>query len=358
LYMATRRINGNTEEEKMSSKADGNSAQNEETADAESRATTFDIVFYIIFYSACSSSLLLVNRMVIKVMPLHSFVSCAQFIFASGAIIGFKCCGFLDFDYLDVDKAKVYGIYVLTFMLGLYSNMRALEETTVETVIVFRACCPIVVAFMDYLFLGRAFPSCRSIFSMLVIMGGALGYVLSDKQFEVGGVMAYIWVIAWFTCLCFNMTYGKLILQQVKSQSIWESVYYNNLLTLLPMFLLGVGAGEWDKAQHIEVENVTKTYTLLALSCVAGLGIGYAGWKCRSLVSAASYTLVGVVNKVFTVIMSLMLTDDTATSFGLMCLFIAILGSAFYQQAPKLQTKSMSSHDEEQQIEVQPLKKV
>ncbi|KAK7242092.1 nucleotide-sugar transmembrane transporter [Aureococcus anophagefferens] len=36
---------------------------------------------------------------------------------------------------------------------------------------------------------------------------------------------------------------------------------------------------------------------VLFLSCVIATLIGYAGWLCRGLVSAAPYTLIGVANK-------------------------------------------------------------
>ncbi len=35
--------------------------------------------------------------------------------------------------------------------------------------------------------------------------------------------------------------------------------------------------------------------------CVTGTLIGWAGWYCRDLVSATSYTIIGVANKILTV---------------------------------------------------------
>ena len=71
------------------------------------------------------------------------------------------------------------------------------------------------------------------------------------------------------------MTYGKVILKQVKGGSTWDSVYYTNLLSLLPMFLFGtIVAGEWTKKEQLELEAPQHAYFLLFLSCIAGLGIG------------------------------------------------------------------------------------
>ena len=72
------------------------------------------------------------------------------------------------------------------------------------------------------------------------------------------------------------MTYGKMILKNVKKSSTWDSVYYTNILSMLPMFLFGtVVAGEWSKFQNLQLgESFGKAMILLSFSCVAGLGIG------------------------------------------------------------------------------------
>eukprot|EP00966_Prymnesium_polylepis_P213655 4947938-Prymnesium_polylepis.2 len=51
--------------------------------------------------------------------------------------------------------------------------MKALEHSNVETVIVFRACCPLVVCVLDWAFMGRQLPSARSALSLLLLTAGA-----------------------------------------------------------------------------------------------------------------------------------------------------------------------------------------
>ena len=99
-------------------------------------------------------------------------------------------------------------LYVLAFSLGTWTNMKVLQTANVETVIVFRSCCPIVVAGFDYIFYGRACPSLRSVASLLLITGGAVGYILNDKEFQNSGWVAYYWVMIWWTVLVLQLTYG------------------------------------------------------------------------------------------------------------------------------------------------------
>jgi hypothetical protein len=69
-------------------------------------------------------------------------------------------------------------------------------------------------------------------------------------------------------------------------------------------------------------------------SCVAGTLIGWAGWQCRSLVSATSYTLIGVVNKLLTVVMSVLFLDKHASPTGITALCLCIAASTQYSQPP------------------------
>ena len=71
--------------------------------------------------------------------------------------------------------------------------MRSLNIANVETIIVFRALSPIIVAFMDALCLGREWPSKRSWAGLLTLVAGAYGYASYDEKFQTQGMNAYFW---------------------------------------------------------------------------------------------------------------------------------------------------------------------
>jgi GDP-mannose transporter len=93
-------------------------------------------------------------------------------------------------DQLEMEKVKPYCIYVCAFSMGIYANMRALSVSNVETIIVFRACTPMCVAAIEYVFMNREFPNARSTGSLLVVMMGAAFYVSVDAEFKMGGMSA------------------------------------------------------------------------------------------------------------------------------------------------------------------------
>jgi len=80
-------------------------------------------------------------------------------------------------------------------------------------------------------------------------------------------------------------------------------------------------------------------WVFVGLSCVFGIPIGYSGWAARDMVSATTYTLVGVVNKLISVAFSVMVINNTATVKSVGALLVCLIGSTFYQQAPMRQAK-------------------
>ena len=53
------------------------------------------------------------------------------------------------------------------------------------------------------------------------------------------------------------------------------------------------------------------------------------------MVSATTYTLVGVVNKFLTVLLNVMLWDKHSTGYGIASVLVCLLAGTLYQQAPR-----------------------
>merc|ERR1712227_436594 len=107
----------------------------------------------------------------------------------------------------------------------------------VETLITFRACSPLCVSVLDWLFLGRELPTPRSFLALVGVVIGAIGYVLSDSEFKLHGFRAYGWVSMYLVVIIFEMTYAKHMISSVTFDSaIWGSVLYTNVLAIAPMF--------------------------------------------------------------------------------------------------------------------------
>lgn len=127
----------------------------------EDTSTSSQVIGAILAYSICSSTLLLANKMAMVYLPLPSVVSFIQIVSSAVIVLGLKAGG-VTVDDLDPEKLKSYALYIVAFVTCIFANMKALENSNVETVIVFRACSPLAVTVVEYFFMDRSWPSMRS----------------------------------------------------------------------------------------------------------------------------------------------------------------------------------------------------
>lgn len=155
---------------------------------------TPEAIIFMILYSAASSSLLLINKLCLRYVHAPSFISTLQFVAASIVPVALMATNLVPRDEWACDKLKAYSYYVGMFVCTIYCNMKvplflvypgfvhaeackvcaiaaqALEFSNVETIIVFRACVPLVVAILDWGFMGRQLPSLRSSLSLAILV--------------------------------------------------------------------------------------------------------------------------------------------------------------------------------------------
>lgn len=289
----------------------------------------------VIGYSLCSGTMLLFNKLAMHYIPAPSFVTLVQLCFATIVILILQFAKVIEYEPLIWGKVRSYLFYVVLFVFGVYCNMQALAYSTVETVIVFRSCTPLAVSVCDYLFLNRDLPSGGSLMALLVIALGAIFYANSDDQFNLEGISAYYWAMMYFLMIVLEMTYGKQITSSIDFNSSWGPVYYTNLLSCLPMLVLGLLMGDYRTFDPMHFDFSVPAVSMLFLSCIVGLLIGWTGWTCRAMITATSFTLVGVINKFLTILLNVLIWDKHASGSGILALLLCLLGGSFYRQAPQ-----------------------
>jgi GDP-mannose transporter len=236
--------------------------------------------------------------------------------------------GFMKVDPLEWGKIKQYFGVVFVFLANIFTNIKALQHSNVETVIVFRTCTTLAIAYGDFKFLNRGPPTSRIIGTLLLIVVGALIYVFADSNIQVE---SYFWVGLYFFFQCLDVLYIKYITNSV-SMTSWGRSFYNNTLALPIILLIAIGTGEITKVTELYNEDyfTNFSYFMVALSCVMGLMISYTGFLCREAVSATSYSVVGNMNKVLTVMINCTIWDKHASANGLVGLLLSLVGGALY----------------------------
>jgi GDP-mannose transporter len=268
--------------------------------------------------------MVLFNKACMKVLPAPCMVTFLQ-VTASTLIIA-AAWSFGMVQIQRVDRATVcrYAVYSILFVLGINFTMRSLSVSNVETLLIFRSSSPILVSFIDTAFLGRALPSGRSFVSMAAIVFGATWFSASEMLSTGKGINGISYNSSNLLLTSLVMTWGKY-LTDISALNLTTSVFLSNATSILPIFALAI----IEKEDLIVGLFQPSVYSvgILTMSCVMGTSISYLGWKMRMLMSAASYTLIGFVNKILTIFGNVLIWNDHATPLSIVGLCISIAGA-------------------------------
>jgi len=286
----------------------------------------------IFLYMACSSTMLIINKVTIYVFPAPISLLLIQLSLSALAIFILGRLRFFTVDPLKWSLVQDYYGVVIVFVMNIFTNIKALQYSNVETVIVFRTCTSLAVAFGDYKFLGRGLPTPPVFLSLSSIALGALIYVISDSTFKI---TSYLWVTAYFVCQCIDVLYIKFIVDKVPMTS-WGRSFYNNLLALPPLMIAFFLTNEIFYLSEllatygVKSSNLALIFGMILLSSIVGLLLSICGFICRECVSATSFSVVGNMNKVLTVLINLVIWDKHATPYGLIGLGASLVSGALY----------------------------
>ena len=284
-------------------------------------------------YFLVSSTMLLFNKACMLVLPAPCAVTLLQVTVTTLLIVVAWCCSLVDIQAVNHVVLSQYVLYSIIFVLGINFTMRSLVVTNVETVLLFRACSPILVSFIDTLWLGREIPSHRSFLSMLCIVSGATWFAASELKAETSTITlpgVYVNTINLLLTTTL-MTWGKHVTDN-SDVNLTTSVFICNLTSIVPILALVIlenehliiGEHRWLSAYALVV---------LATSCLMGTALSYLGWKMRTMLSATSFTVVVVLNKVLTIIVNVMVWENHAMWASNVGLLVSLVGGSFYEQS-------------------------
>lgn len=298
----------------------------------------------IVIYSLCSSSLLIINKVCVTVVPAPSFVLFTQLLSSAVTVKLMAGAGVVDAEPFKWEKGRKYIAVVICFAGFLYCNVKALQFVPVDTIICFRASIPLVVAIIEFFFLGRELPTLRSWISLTGVLAGAIFYTYNDMFFSEQG---YLWVGLWYALCVVDSVIMKHVADTVP-MTTWSRAYYNNAMAVPVVLCISLFSGEASSVLAAEWANV-QGVTMLGLGCVVGLAMNFFSWKLREAVSATTVTVIGNICKFITIFANLLIWDQHSDAKGTAALVLCLCMGALYQQAPKRNTKATT------QVESSPL---
>ncbi|XP_050219354.1 GDP-mannose transporter GONST3-like [Mercurialis annua] len=306
-------------------------------------------------YCISASLLSIINKWAVMKFPYPGALTALQYFTSAAGVLLCGCFKILEHDRLDLLTMWHFLPAAIMFYLSLFTNSELLLHANVDTFIVFRSVVPIFVAIGETFFLHQPWPALKTWLSLTTIFGGSVLYVLTDYQFTV---TAYSWALAYLVSMTVDFVYIKHVVMTI-GLNTWGLVLYNNLeaLLLFPMELLIMG--ELKKIKH-EFSDESDWYSFgvllpVGLSCLFGLSISFFGFSCRRAISATGFTVLGVVNKLLTVVINFVIWDKHSSFIGTVGLLICMLGGIMYQQStskpkPAQEVIAEETEDEQQKL--------
>mmetsp|Transcript_69278 Transcript_69278/g.166124 ORF Transcript_69278/g.166124 Transcript_69278/m.166124 type:complete len:365 (+) Transcript_69278:83-1177(+) len=304
------------------------------TPTIEPESNPMQVAIAVCAYMLCSSLALVANKVVMTYFQAPGLVFFLQLLSTLAFISLLSGMRWISVDKVTLQNTRVFLPYIAGFVMCLYTNGKALSVSNMETLIVFRACSPLCVSVLDFVFLGREFPSLRSLAALFGVIFGAVMYMQADGEFAMHGITAYNWALLNLISIVFEMVYAKALISNIAFENpVWGATLYTNLLSLAPMAVVSLATAEY---KHVSLDGVGRAgFFWFFVSCVVGTGISWAGWNCRNQTSAALYTLLGVVCKFLSVLINVLIWDKHASNNGLLALAVCLVSSSLYRQAPK-----------------------
>lgn len=292
----------------------------------EAAPTKRQILFGTLLYALCSSTLLVVNKVTLNLIPDTPFLLICQYIVSA---VSMRALGAarpdIEVEGLVMEKVKPFSIAVCVVFAVLLTNAEALKAVNVESVIVVRSCSPIAVALLESATLGKALPSRSGMGMLATIAIGAFLYVVTDAGFVING---YLWLVLYFVSIVVDMVYIKFVMENIK-MSTWTRVYYTSALSLPLAMCCWLVLGS---SSTLSCLASPRAQASLLLACVLGVGIGYAGYSLRQMLSATSFTVVGVVCKLGTVLINDVIWNKHSSFFGHVTLALCIAAGLAYEK--------------------------
>uniref|UniRef100_A0ACD5TNK0 Uncharacterized protein n=1 Tax=Avena sativa TaxID=4498 RepID=A0ACD5TNK0_AVESA len=310
-------------------------------------------------YCLSASLLSIINKWAIMKFPYPGALTALQYL---TSVAGVLLCGqlkLIEHDGLNWRTMWKFLPAAVMFYISIFTNSELLLHANVDTFIVFRSAVPIFVAIGETLYLHQPWPSLKTWLSLSTILGGSVIYVFTDNQFTVS---AYSWAVAYLVSMSIDFVYIKHVVMTI-GLNTWGLVLYNNLeaLMLFPIELLIMGEFNQMKVDSSKMTNWLSfdVILLVALSCLFGLSISFFGFSCRRAISATGFTVLGIVNKLLTVVVNLLIWDKHASLVGTIGLLICMSGGVLYQQstakpkAPSVEPKEENDEEEQKLLEMQ-----
>ena len=291
-------------------------------------------VLISIAYAFFSSTLLLVNKWAVNEFPFLNIVLTLQF--CSSTIASFVMMG-AKFRTPDKRELALFVPCVLIFFATLVTNFVSLKYLGVDIVILLRVLATFFVAAGDWLFNRRKIPSPNSMLCLVSIT--VASFFVFSLNTNILSFVGVCFGIGYVICFTIDQVFLKWFTDHLFFETT-ERMMWTNLFSIPVALIAAIVNGElWNLISTHKTEP--KDLLPVILSCFLGVGLSYFSWDARKRLSALSFTLIGVLCKIVSIILNMIFFAHLQV-ISILLISCGIFSTLFYKQAEHRDVNSTS----------------
>ncbi|KAG5952866.1 GDP-mannose transporter into the lumen of the Golgi [Claviceps sorghi] len=315
----------------------------------------------VLAYCLSSISMTVVNKYVVSgtFWNLNFFYLAVQAIVCITAISACKSLGLIgSLAPFDSVKARKWFPISLLLVGMIYTSTKALQFLSVPVYTIFKNLTIIVIAYGEVLwFGGNVTPIALLSFGLMVLSSIVAAW--ADIQSAIAGDFhhgdsstamstlnaGYAWMGLNVFCTASYVLGMRKVIKKMNFKD-WDTMYYNNLLTIPVLIICSLLAEDWSGtnfAKNLPEESRNRMIIGMVYSGLAAIFISYCSAWCIRVTSSTTYSMVGALNKLPIAISGLIFFSAPVTFGSVSAIFIGFVSGIVYAWARIRESNSSTS---------------
>lgn len=320
----------------------------------------------ILAYCLASIGMTLVNKFVVSGanFSMNFLLLCMQSAVCCACVYSVKRAGIITFRDFDSKDAKAWFPVSFMLVLVIYTGSKSLQFLSIPVYTIFKNLTIILIAYGEVIWFGGRVTGLTFISFVFMVLSSVVAawadvksapathkappeldnplaapdYMSAVRTLNVG----YFWML--FNCLA-SAAYVLSMRKRIKATgfSDWDSMFYNNLLSIPVLTLFSLIFEDWSEANLVRnFPPDTRNILLfaIAVSGAAAVGISFTTAWCIRVTSSTTYSMVGALNKLPVAASGILFFNDPATFGSVSAIGIGFFAGVLYAIAKNNQKKA------------------
>ncbi|EIN06181.1 UDP-galactose transporter [Punctularia strigosozonata HHB-11173 SS5] len=322
-------------------------------------------------YCVASILMTVVNKYVVSgrqfnmnflLLAIQSSVCCA-------CVFAVKRAGIISFRDFSTQDAKAW--FPVSFLLVsvIYTGSKSLQYLNIPVYTIFKNLTIILIAYGEVLWFGGRVTALTFVSFIFMVFSSVIAawsdvttasadsaseaLLESEKLFQ-GATYAsvirnlnvgYFWML--LNCIS-SAGYVLIMRKRIKATgfSDWDSMFYNNLLSIPVLAVFSIIAEDWgteNLIRNFPPESRNILLFAIAFSGAAAVGISYTTAWCIRETSSTTYSMVGALNKLPVAASGMIFFGDAVTLGSVSAIGVGFFAGLLYAVAKNNQKKAESA---------------